>query len=118
MLAALSMNGLSYENGVLNFGLGKVSSTKNVSFSLSVIKRPIFGSNTVLFNRELASSEIDLKAAANGSEAAVNLERIGVNLGGGRLGLTPKVQFKAEGTLLNGSQFGELEASRTLLLKL
>lgn len=118
VLAALSMKELSYENGALNFGLGNVTSTKNVGFSLNVTKRPILGSNTVLFDRELAASEVDLKAVAAGTDASVNLERLGVNLGGGRFGLTPKVFFKADGTLLNKSQFDELEASRTLLLKL
>jgi hypothetical protein len=114
VLAALDMKGLSYERGVLNFAIGEVSSTENVGFSLNVMRRPILGSNTVLFDRELTASEVEV----NGSQTNVDLGQIGVNLSGGRFLLTPKVFFKATGTLLNASQFGDLEASRSLLLKL
>ncbi len=50
--------------------------------------------NSRLFDRELAASEIDLKAVANGSVSYVYVAGDGINLGGGRFGLTLKIKFK------------------------
>lgn len=114
VLSALKIGNLAYEGGEFTFGTSLSEKIQNVGVSLKVAKDPVIGSTRVLFDRELAASEVVL----TGSEAKVNLNTFGVEMGGGRHTLTPKLFFKSEGTLLNKSQFEELEDSRTLLLKL
>ena len=119
VLKALKMTDISIENSVLTFGLGPVNNNANVAFSLNIEKKKLFGSDEVLFDRELTSSEIVIKASNTGSAADVNVEKLGVSFEGGKYSLTAKAFFKAEGTLMNLSQFGEgLEASKTLIYKI
>ena len=119
VLKALKMTDISLENSVLTFGLGPVNNNANVAFSLNVEKKKLLGKDEVLFDRELTSSEIVIKASNTGSAADVNVEKLGVNLESGKYSLTAKAFFKAEGTLMNLSQFGEgLETSKTLIYKI
>ncbi len=118
VLKALTMTNISIENSVLSFGLGPVSSRANIGFALTVLKKRI-GSDTVLFDRELDSSEVIINASTAGSSADVNVKNLGVALNDGKYGLTAKAFFKANGTLMNKSQFGDsTETSRTLLYKI
>ena len=115
VLKALTMTNISIENSILSFGLGPVANRANIGFSLVVVKKKL-GSDTVLFDRELDSSEVIINAASAGTSADVNVQTLGVNLSGGKYGLTAKAFYKAAGTLMNQSQFGDvLETSRTLL---
>ena len=115
VLKALTMTNISIENSVLSFGIGPVTSLANIGFSLNIVKKRI-GSDTVLFDRELVLSEVVINASNTGSAADVNVEKLGVNLSGGKYGLTAIAFFKAEGTLMNKSQFGDAtETSRTLI---
>jgi hypothetical protein len=115
VLKALTMTNISIENSVLSFGLGPVSSRANIGFALTVLKKRI-GSDTVLFDRELDSSEVVINASTAGASADVNVTNLGVALNDGKYGLTAKAFFKANGTLMNKSQFGDsIETSRTLL---
>ena len=115
VLKALKMTNISIENDVLSFKLGEIVNRTNIGFSLNIVKKKI-GSDTVLFDRELDASEVAISTNSAGSAADVNVERLGVNLDGGKYGLTAKAFFKAAGTLMNKSQFGEeLETSRTLI---
>lgn len=119
VLKALTMTNISLSNSVLNFDLGPVASRANIAFSLDVTKKRTLASDINLFNRELSSSEIVLNATSTGSAAEVNVENLGVKLDDGKYALTAKAFFKAPGTLLNKSQFGDaLEASRTLIYKI
>lgn len=115
VLKALKMTNISIANDVLNFKLGQIENRTNIGFSLNIVKKKI-GSDIVLFDRELDASEVMINTNAAGSAADVNVEKLGVNLDGGKYGLTAKAFFKAAGTLMNKSQFGEgLETSRTLI---
>jgi hypothetical protein len=119
VLKALNMTNISIENSVLNFNLGLVTTTKNIGFSLKVLKKKVFGDDIVLFDRELSLSEIIINANNSGSAADVNVEKLGVNLEEGKYSLTAKAFFKAEGTLMNQSQFSDLlETSKTLIYKI
>jgi hypothetical protein len=118
VLKALKMTNISIKDSVLSFGLGPVENRANVAFSLNILKKKI-GSDTVLFDRELDSSEVAISANSAGSAADVNVEKLGVNLDGGKYSLTAKAFFKADGVLMNQSQFSdELETSRTLIYKI
>lgn len=115
VLKAMTMTNISIENSILSFGMGPVASRANIGFSLVVVKKKI-GSDIILFDRELDSSEVVINAENAGSSADVNVQTLGINLTGGKYGLTAKAFFKATGTLMNQSQFGDvLSASRTLL---
>lgn len=119
VLKALQMSDISLENSVLNFNLGPISNTANIGFALNVTYKRFLGSDTVMFDRELNMSEVELKANGAGSEAGVNVEKLGIALTEGKYALTAKAFFKAEGTLLNKDTFGDdLEASRTLIYKI
>lgn len=118
VVKALEMTNISLKDSVLSFKMGPVEVRDLIGFSLNVTKAPILGSNTVLFDRELSSSEIQLNAQAAGSAADVNIEKLGVNLTSGRYSLTAKAFFKHEGTILNTAQFERVEASRTLIYKI
>ena len=119
VLKALKMTNISIENSILTFGLGPVASRTNIAFSLNITQKKALASDIVLFDRELATSEVIINASNEGSAADVNVEKLGVNLDGGKYSLTAKAFFKAEGTLMNKSQFEDsLEASRTRIYKI
>ena len=119
VLKALKMTDISLSNDVLTFGLGPVNNNPNVAFSLNIEKKKLFGSDEVLFDRELTATEIVIKASNTGSAADVNIDRLGVSLEDGKYSLTAKAYFKAKGSLLNASQYGDdLEASKTLVYKI
>jgi hypothetical protein len=113
----LEMSDISLKDTLLSFKLGPVAARDAIGFSLEVKKAPILGSNTVLFDRELNASEIQLSSLGEGSAADVNIQRLGVELNSGRYLLTAKAFFKYSGTVLNSSQFETLSASRTLVYK-
>ncbi len=118
ILKTLKMTNISMDNSVLSFGLGPVENRANIGFSLEIIKKRALASDISLFNRELDSSEVAINANNTGAAADVNVEKLGVKLDDGKFSLTAKAFFKAEGTLMNKSAFGDdLETSRTLLYK-
>ena len=117
VVKALDLTNISIKDAVLSFKMGPVEVRDLIGFSLNVTKAPLLGSNTVLFDRELSSSEIQLNTQAAGSAADVNIEKLGVTLSSGRHTLTAKAFFKHEGSILNASQFDRVEASRTLIYK-
>lgn len=117
VVKALDLTNISIKDSVLSFKMGPVEVRDLIGFSLNVTKAPLLGSNTVLFDRELAASEIQLNAQAAGSAADVNIEKLGVTLSSGRHTLTAKAFFKHAGTILNAAQFERTEASRTLIYK-
>lgn len=118
ILNALSLTNISVKDSVLSFKMGPVAVRDLIGFHLLVKKAPVLGSDTVLFDRELASNEIQLNAQGAGSVADVNIQRLGVELKSGRHTLTATAFFKHTGSILNASQFEATEASRTLILKL
>ena len=119
VLKALKMTNISMENSVLSFGMGPVENRANIGFSLSIVQKRALASDISLFNRDLDSSEVIINANNAGSAADVNVEKLGVKLNDGKYSLTAKAFFKAAGTLMNKSQFGdELETSKTLLYKI
>lgn len=118
VVKALDLTNISIKDSVLSFKMGPVEVRDVIGFSLNVTKAPIPGSNTVLFDRELSSAEIQLNSQAAGSAADVNIEKLGVSLTSGRYSLTAKAFFKHEGSILNASQFERVEASRTLIYKI
>lgn len=117
VLKAIKMTNISIENGILNFDMGPVASLANIGFSLKVVKNKTFGSDTVLLDRELVSSEVEVNATANGSEAGINVNNLGLQLNNGKYSLTAKAFAKFDGNLMNSSQYEELSASRTLIYK-
>ena len=118
VLDAIKMTNIAINDGVLNFNIGPVSSTENLGVDLKVVKVKTFGSNTVLLNRELREGEITFAPTADGSIASVDVNRLGVELTGGKYNLTAKAFAKFNGSLMNSSQFSELSASRTLIYKI
>lgn len=118
VLKAIKMTDISVEDGTLNFNIGPVASMDNLGFSLKVVKVKTFGSDTTLLDRELAASEIEVKASSEGSSSAgVNVSKLGVELSNGKFSLTAKAYAKFNGNLMNSSQFEDLTASRTLIYK-
>jgi hypothetical protein len=118
VVKALSMTNISLKDNVLSFKMGPVAVRDLIGFNLVVKKSPILGSDTVLFDRELNASEIQLSAQGEASAADVNIQNLGVKLSSGRHTLTATAFFKHAGTILNAAQFESTEASRTLIYKL
>lgn len=118
VVKALEMTNISIKDSILSFKMGPVAVRDLIGFNLLVKKAPVLGSDTVLFDRELASSEIQLNAQGEGSAADVNIQKLGVQLTSGRHTLTATAFFKHAGSILNASQFEKTEASRTLIYKL
>lgn len=115
---ALSLTNISLKDKVLTFTMGPVEARELIGFQLQVKKAPVLGSDTVLFDRELAANEMQLSAQGEGSVVDVNINDLGIKLSSGRYTLTAKAFFKHAGTLLNASQFESTEASRTLVYKI
>lgn len=118
VLKALKLTNISLSKSVLSFDLGPVAERSQIGFSLEVIQKRTLASDINMFDRELNSSEVSLNATSAGSAANVNVENLGLKLNDGKYSLTAKAFYKAAGTVLNKSQFGDsLEASRTLIYK-
>ncbi len=118
VLKSLKMSEVSLNNSVLSFGLGPINNRTNIAFSLNVEKRKFLAKNVTLFNRELSSNEVVINDNNSGAAAEVNIEKLGLNLEHGKYAFTAKAYFKADGTLMNRSQFGEgLETSKKLKYK-
>jgi hypothetical protein len=118
ILKSLQMSEVSLNNSVLSFGLGPINNRENIAFSLNVEKRKFLAKDVTLFNRELSSNEVVINDNNTGAAAEVNIEKLGLNLEHGKYAFTAKAFFKAEGTLMNRSQFGEgLETSKKLKYK-
>lgn len=115
VLKAIKMNDISIANGVLNFNMGPTSS--NLGYALKIEKVKFLGSDTTLLDRELLSSEVEVRATSEGSEAGVNVAKLGVELSGGKFRITAKAFAKFNGNLMNSTQYDELSASRTLIYK-
>lgn len=119
VVRALKVTDIRLLNSTLKVKTGPASSPL-VGFSLTVKKAPVVGSDTVLFDRELASAEVSTSNEANSAQRSIDLGVLGVELKGGRHTLTAKTFFKAAGPVLNREQFSEVEnfeASRTLIYK-
>lgn len=117
VLKAIKMTDISIENDVLSFGIGQVETRANLGFSLKVVKLKTFGSDTVILDRELVKSEVEVTASSTGSDAGVNVSKLGIELSKGKFSLTAKAFAKFDGKLMNGSDYEELTASRTLIYK-
>jgi hypothetical protein len=113
VLNSLEVSHIYFEDNKITFKLGKETRGRFLGFSLNIMKRPILGSNTVLFDRELSSVEYSI----DGDLVTIDLSNTGVELRGGRYGITPRVFFNHAGKVLNRDQFNSLEASGTLILK-
>ena len=118
VLKALKMTTISMNDGILNFDLGPVESRSNIGIDLKIVKVKTFGSDTVILDRELTDSEVEVNASADGSEAGINVSNLGVELKGGKYSLTAKAFAKFSGNLMNSSQFEDLSVSRTLIYKI
>ncbi len=117
VLKALNLANIAIENGLLTFDLGPVENNANIGFALKITKKKLLGSDPVLLDRDLLDSEIEVKATSSGSEAGINVNKLGVELTDGKFSLTAKVFAKFNGNLMNTSQFNELSSSRTLIYK-
>jgi hypothetical protein len=117
VVKALEVSDVSLKDTILSFKTGSIEVRSLIGFHLNVKKAPVFGSDTVLFDRELSSSEIEISSQAEATTADVNIRKLGVELGSGRFTLTAKTFFKYQGTILNVNQFDRIEASRTLIYK-
>lgn len=113
----LNLSEMSLKDTSLNFKTGLVKNRKHVGFSLTVKKAPVLGSDTVLFDRELTESEIQLSPEDKVTFAEIGLDKLGIDLTGGRHSLTAKVFFKHQGKLLNSDEFDRTEAAKTLIYK-
>lgn len=117
VVKALEVTDVSLKDSLLSFKTGTIELRNLIGFHLNVKKAPILGSDTVLFDRELSSSEIEISSQSEASTADVNIQKLGVELGSGRFTLTAKTFFKYQGTILNVNQFDRIEASKTLIYK-
>jgi hypothetical protein len=114
---ALNLTNISLKDSVLNFNMGPVEARQFVGFKIEVKKAPVIGSSTVLFNRELSPSEVELSAEGEGTLGTVLLNKLGVKIGSGRHTVSVNTFFKIKGSILNSSQFEKLESVRTLIIK-
>lgn len=117
VVKALDVSDVSLRDTTLSFKTGPIEARDLIGFHLTVKKAPIFGSDSVLFDRELSSNEIEITSLGEASAAGVNIQKLGVELGSGRFTLTAKSFFKFQGTILNADQFEKIEASKTLVYK-
>lgn len=111
---AISVNNLSVKNNVFTYKVAQKERSPYIGHTLHVSKAPLIGSDTTLFNRELAGDEVIL---SNGV-ATVDLSLLGIEMSSGRHTITSKVFLKLGGRILNESQFDVTEASRTLIYKI
>lgn len=117
VVKALELTNISLYNSILNFKMGPVAVRDLIGFSLNVAKNPVIGGSTVLFDRELATSELTLQSDESVASVNVNIDSLGIKMGKGRHTLTAKAFFKHSGKVINADQFERLEAGRTLIYK-
>jgi hypothetical protein len=111
-LKNVAMTSISLQDGKLRVDLSGVLSTQNMGMALKVVRTRALGSDTVLLDRELTSSEVTLTTERTDTRAEVGLDKL-VELGRGRYSISARVYPK--GQVLNALDFRSLEASRTLI---
>ncbi|WPU66274.1 hypothetical protein [Peredibacter starrii] len=114
VLKAVKMSDIALNGSELNFTVGQAETRANIGFSLKVEHKKLFGSDTVLFDRELAQGEV----AVNDTKASVDINKLGVDLESGKYELTAKTFVKVGGQFMNSDQFESLSASKTLVYKI
>lgn len=113
IIKAAALDNISVANNIVNVA-APVQDLNNVSLSLRVEKKKLFGSNPVLIDRELSASEV----LVNGNSAAIDLAKLGVDISDGKFEITVKSSVKLNGVLLNRPQFeNELGTSKTVVIK-
>lgn len=113
IVRAAALDNISVANGIVNVA-APAQDLNNVSLSLRVEKKKLFGSNPVLIDRELAASEVTV----NGNSAGIDLSKLGVDISDGKFEITVKSAVKLNGVLLNNAQFSsELGSSKTITVK-
>jgi hypothetical protein len=118
ILKALEMSKISLKDNALTVNMGPMNSRDNIAFSLKIVKKRALASDPVLFDRELTNNETMVTSSGNGSMAVFDLNKLGVELTGGKFALTAKAYFKNSAQVLNAEQFGDdLESSLTLIYK-
>lgn len=116
VLSAINVGDLSIEDNIFRVGMGALGDRAHFAFNLTVTRVKTFGSDPVLFDRELTVDEYALTGEGANTVAEVNVEKLGLELFGGKFRITPVFAYKAPGTLLNSADFeGQLESSRSLL---
>lgn len=116
VLKALTMTKISLEDTGLTVKMGPVATRENIAFSLNIVKKRNLASDITLLDRELAMNETVLTTTENSATAVFDVTKLGVDLTGGKFGLTAKAYLKVSGPVLNASQFGDsLEVARTLI---
>ncbi|MFP5387163.1 MAG: hypothetical protein ACLGHN_13880 [Bacteriovoracia bacterium] len=117
VLKSLEMNEIAVENGVLSFDIGSIAEGSKLGFDLKVEKVKTFGSDSVLLNRELLPSEVEMTSTDSGAKVHVDMNALGLQLKDGKFKVTAKVFPKFDGHLMNSSQYESLSASKTLIFK-
>lgn len=114
IVLALKFDNISMSDGVLNLGSASAEGREYAGLSLKVVRSPVLGSDTVLFDRALTANESSVQSEG----LTVDFSSLGISLTSGRYSITAKSFLKVNGRLLNKSQFPELEDSRTLIYKI
>ncbi len=112
---SLQMSNISIENNVLSTVMGSQMEHNQIAFSLKVSQIHTFGSDPVLFDRELTSDELSFRTLAQMVVLDLQVDRLAINLNNGKFALTTSAFFKDNKRLLNASQFNPLEVSRKLI---
>jgi hypothetical protein len=117
ILKALDLTNISFQENILSLKLGPVTASESIGFHLTVKKAPLLGADTVLFNRELQTSEIKITTQNESSEANVNIQTLGLELKKGRHKIKTRVFYKSSGKIINSTEFDRIESSQTLVFK-
>lgn len=117
VLSALSFGNVKVVNNGLNFEVGKVADRDNLSFKLKIFQDKLIGNDPTLIDRELLDHEMEFTTVGNKTQVRVDFSRLNLNVRGGKFNITPSVEFKYKGKLLNDIDFPNLTASKTITFK-
>lgn len=71
---------VSLRNGILSFSVGKGFNTQDFIQNIKVYRNRTFGSDILLFDRNLTSNEMDVNTNGNSSEIVIDLTRLGIQV--------------------------------------
>jgi hypothetical protein len=113
-----SLNQLSKINLIndsLNFSLGQLD---HISFSLKVSETKRLSKETILFDRKLTSSEIEVsRSSESKNDVTINIKNLGLELREGKFKISLEANVNSNDILMNVKQFEKLKKTKEITIK-
>lgn len=106
---------LDLVNDSLNFSMGELA---NIGFSLKIEKLKLLSKDSVVIDRKLSASEVEVSHSSNfKSNLSINMRNLGLELLDGKFKVSLGAFVKFSDVLMNANQFESLSNSKDIIVR-